>query len=78
VCAKLVPDGVPARALVVGIGCLVLTLVASDAAHRLVEQPFIRLGRQWSARPSARRPVSALTLQAAQPRPTVVLDPSAR
>ena len=55
VCTKLVPDGVPARALVVGIGCLVLTLVASDVAHRLVEQPFIRLGRRWSARPGTER-----------------------
>jgi peptidoglycan/LPS O-acetylase OafA/YrhL len=50
VCAKLVPEGVPARTLVVGLGCLLLTLLASDVAHRLVEQPFIRLGRRWSAR----------------------------
>jgi peptidoglycan/LPS O-acetylase OafA/YrhL len=61
VCTKVVPDGVPARAVVVGAGCLVLTLVASDAAHRLVEKPFIRLGRQWSARPGTERVPERMT-----------------
>ncbi|MGY1727490.1 acyltransferase family protein [Geodermatophilus sp. SYSU D01062] len=55
VCEKLVPASVPARGLWAGIGCLVLTLVLSDAAHRLVEAPFLRLGRQWSARRDAPR-----------------------
>jgi peptidoglycan/LPS O-acetylase OafA/YrhL len=44
-----VPGSAPGRPGGVGLGCLVLTLVASDAAHRLVETPFIRWGRQWSA-----------------------------
>jgi peptidoglycan/LPS O-acetylase OafA/YrhL len=51
--AKVVPAELPARTLWVGLGCLALTLVASDLAHRLVEQPFIRLGRRWSARAEA-------------------------
>jgi peptidoglycan/LPS O-acetylase OafA/YrhL len=51
VCAKLVPESLPARPVWVAIGCLVLTVMASDAAHRLIEKPFIRLGRQWSSRP---------------------------
>jgi len=55
VCDKVLPAGVPARGLWVGIGCLALTLVLSDAAHRLVEVPFIRLGRQLSSRPDERR-----------------------
>lgn len=50
VLTKAVPGGAPDRLLWVGIGCLVLTLVASDLAHRWVETPFIRLGRRWSAR----------------------------
>lgn len=49
----VVPAGLPARGLWVGLGCLALTLVAADLAHRLVETPFIRLGRRWSARPAA-------------------------
>jgi peptidoglycan/LPS O-acetylase OafA/YrhL len=63
VCAKLVPDTVPARPVWLGVGCLVLTLLASDAAHRLVETPFVRLGRRWSARPATERapvPVAAV------------------
>jgi peptidoglycan/LPS O-acetylase OafA/YrhL len=55
---KVVPAGLPARGLWVGLGCLALTLVASDLAHRSVETPFIRLGRRWSARPVA-EPVPA-------------------
>jgi peptidoglycan/LPS O-acetylase OafA/YrhL len=51
VCAKVLPAGLPARGLWLLAGCLLLTLVASDVAHRLVETPFIRLGRRWSARP---------------------------
>lgn len=51
---KVVPAGLPARGAWVGLGCLALTLVASNVAHRLVETPFIRLGRRWSARPAAR------------------------
>jgi peptidoglycan/LPS O-acetylase OafA/YrhL len=47
---KAVPGGTPARALLVAAGCLALTLVASDLAHRSVEVPFIRLGRSWSSR----------------------------
>jgi peptidoglycan/LPS O-acetylase OafA/YrhL len=47
---KLVPGGLPARTLVLGVGCLALTLVASDVAHRLVEVPSIQLGRRWAAR----------------------------
>jgi peptidoglycan/LPS O-acetylase OafA/YrhL len=52
--AKVVPAGLPGRGLWLGLGCLALTLVVSDLAHRLVETPFIRLGRRWSARPAAR------------------------
>lgn len=60
VCTKAAPGGLPARSLWVGVGCLVLTLVAADMAHRVVEMPFIRLGRRWSARPGTRRaPVHA-------------------
>jgi peptidoglycan/LPS O-acetylase OafA/YrhL len=47
--AKVLPADLPARTLWAGLGCLALTLVASDLAYRLVEQPFIRLGRRWSA-----------------------------
>jgi peptidoglycan/LPS O-acetylase OafA/YrhL len=64
VCTKVVPEGVPARAVVVGVGCLVLTLVAGDAAHRLVETPFIRLGRQWSSRPGTERAPAPLAAAA--------------
>jgi peptidoglycan/LPS O-acetylase OafA/YrhL len=53
--AALVPDGIAGRSWWVGLGCLVLTLVASDVAHRLVETPFIRWGRQWSGRPRVPR-----------------------
>lgn len=53
VCEKVVPGGLPARTLWVGIGCLALTLAASDVAHRLLETPFIRLGRRWSRRTPA-------------------------
>jgi peptidoglycan/LPS O-acetylase OafA/YrhL len=60
VCTKALPGGVPARSVWVGIGCLVLTLGASEVAHRAVEMPFIRLGRRWSARPGTpRAPVHA-------------------
>jgi peptidoglycan/LPS O-acetylase OafA/YrhL len=55
VCTTVLPDRVPARPVWVAIGCLVLTLAASDMAHRLVETPFIRLGRRWSGRPRAER-----------------------
>lgn len=55
VAEKAVPVGVPGHAAVVGVGCLALTLVASDLAHRLVETPFIRLGRRWSDRWSDRQ-----------------------
>ncbi|MGY1708528.1 acyltransferase family protein [Geodermatophilus sp. SYSU D00758] len=57
-CAKALPAGLPAHELWAGLGCLALTLLAADLAHRLVETPFIRLGRRWSARPrSAPAPV---------------------
>ncbi|RZU34459.1 acyltransferase family protein [Blastococcus saxobsidens] len=55
VCAKALPAGLPARDLWVGAGCLALTLVVSDVAHRLVERPFIRLGREWSRSAEADR-----------------------
>ena len=47
---KVLPGALPARPLWAGLGCLVLTLAVSEAAHRLVEAPFIRLGRRWSGR----------------------------
>jgi peptidoglycan/LPS O-acetylase OafA/YrhL len=50
VAEKVVPGGLPVRTLWLGIGCLALTLVASDVAHRLVEVPFIQLGRRWAGR----------------------------
>src|SRR4051794_4794018 len=51
---KVLPGVLPARPLWAGLGCLGLTLMASEVAHRLVEAPFIRLGRRWSVRGSKR------------------------
>jgi peptidoglycan/LPS O-acetylase OafA/YrhL len=50
VAEKVVPGGAPVRTLWLGVGCLALTLVAGDVAHRLVEVPFIQLGRRWAGR----------------------------
>jgi peptidoglycan/LPS O-acetylase OafA/YrhL len=64
VVTKAVPGAIPGHLLWVGLGCLLLTLAASEAAHRLVERPCIRWGREWSARSAVDRvPVHAAELR---------------